>query len=277
MPTDQALDVIHRNAVRESGSGEHPILFAHGFGCDQHMWRHVAPAFEHDHRVITFDYIGAGASDVSAFDADRYSSLGGYAQDVLEICEALEIDHVTFVGHSVSSMIGLLAAKQLPGLISELVMVGPSARYVDDGAGYVGGFSADEIDGLLDLMDRNIDDWAHFLAPVAMGNPDRPELAAELEANFCRVDPVIARQFARITFTGDNRSDLSGVETPTLILQCAHDAIAPVSVGTYLHDHLANSSLVMLDVAGHCPHLSHPVETIAAVREFLAASVIGAR
>lgn len=262
------LDVLHRNAVRVAGSGPRSIVFAHGFGCDQHLWRFVAPAFEPDHRVVTFDYVGAGSSDAAAFDHERYSSLHGYAQDVLEICEALDLRDVVFVGHSVSSMIGLLAAKAAPGVFSHLVMVGPSARYIDDD-GYVGGFSAEEIDGMLELMDRNIDDWAHFLAPVAMGNPDRPELTDELEANFCGVDPVIARQFARITFTGDNRGDLSGVETPTLVIQCAHDAIAPMSVGELIHHRLDDATMVVLDVAGHCPHVSHPAETVAAIRTFL--------
>jgi sigma-B regulation protein RsbQ len=253
--------------VRGRADGQ-PMLFAHGFGCDQNMWRYLTPAFEKDYRVIVFDYVGAGNSDVTAYDADRYSSLDAYAADVLEICRELDLRDVIFVGHSVSSMIGALAAIEDPAVFASLVMVGPSPRYIDDDT-YVGGFTADDIAELLDSLDSNYLGWSGAMAPVIMGNPDRPELGAELTASFCRTDPAIARQFARVTFLADNRADLPRVETPTLILQCDDDVIAPISVGRFVHDAMPNSTLVLLKATGHCPHLSAPEPTIAAIRSFL--------
>jgi sigma-B regulation protein RsbQ len=262
-------DVLTRNNVHVSGSGTRPMLFAHGFGCDQNMWRYIVPEFERDHRVVLFDYVGSGKSDLSAYDEQRYSTLDGYAQDVLDICEALDLRDTVFVGHSVSSMVGVLAARREPSRFSHLVMVGPSPRYIND-EGYVGGFERPDIEGLLDLMDKNYIGWANFLAPVIMKNPDRPELGAELQESFCSTDPKIARRFAEVTFFADNRSDLAGVMVPSLILQCAEDAIAPVEVGAYLHRTLPSSKLRMMKATGHCPHMSHPEETIAAMREYLA-------
>ena len=263
------MSVIARNRVRVSGVADaRPMVFAHGFGCDQEMWRLVVPDFEVDHRVVLFDHVGAGRSDLSAYDPVRYGSLDGYAADVVEICRELALDDVVFVGHSVSAMIGVLAAARAPGLFGALVMVGPNPRYVDD-EGYVGGFSRNDIIGLLDALDSNHLGWSAAMAPVIMGNPDRPELTAELTNSFCRTDPDIARQFARVTFLSDNRADLPGVRVPTLVLQCTDDAIAPEVVGRYVHARVPRSVFTQLAATGHCPHLSAPGETTAAIRAFL--------
>ncbi|HEX2040959.1 MAG TPA: alpha/beta hydrolase [Acidimicrobiales bacterium] len=262
-------DAVKRHNItirgREDGP---PMLFAHGFGCDQNMWRFVAPAFEDDFRVVLFDHVGAGGSDLSAYDPDRHGSLRGYAADVLEICHALDLRDVVFVGHSVSAMIGVLAAAREPDRFSKLVLVGPSPRYIDD-EGYVGGFSERDIEELLDSLESNYLGWSSAMAPVIMGNPDRPELAAELTASFCRTDPEIARRFARVTFLSDNRDDLARVRTPALVLQCSDDAIAPVSVGEFVRDRMAHSSLVLLDATGHCPNLSAPEATVEAIAAFV--------
>ncbi len=262
------MSVVTRNNVTISGEGTRPMIFAHGYGCDQNMWRLVAPAFADTHRLVLFDHVGAGRSDLAAYDRAKYSSLQGYAEDVLEICEELDLERAVFVGHSVSAMIGVLAAARAPGVIGALVMIGPSPRYVDE-EGYVGGFSREDIVGLLESLDANHLGWSHAMAPVIMGNPDRPELAAELTNSFCRTDPEIARQFARVTFLSDNRADLPGVRVPTLVLQCSADAIAPEVVGRYVHEQVPGSVLTHLTATGHCPHLSAPEETVAAIRAFL--------
>jgi sigma-B regulation protein RsbQ len=265
------MDPLTRNNVRVSGRADgRPILFSHGFGCDQNMWRYVAPAFEDGFRVIRFDHVGAGGSDLAAYDPDKYSSLAGYAADVLEICAALDLSDVTFVGHSVSSMVGVLAEIAEPDRFAALVMVCPSPRYIDDD-GYVGGFAEADIRELLDSLDSNYLGWSTAMAPVIMGNSDRPELGQELTESFCRTDPDIARRFAEVTFLSDNREDLKRVSTPTLVLQCSDDAIAPVEVGEYVHKQLAGSTLVMLDATGHCPNLSAPEQTTAAIDAFVRA------
>jgi sigma-B regulation protein RsbQ len=263
------MDVVARNHVVVSGTAEgRPMLFAHGFGCDQQMWRHVAPAFEADHRVILFDHVGAGRSDLSAYDPGRYASLDGYAEDVLELCAALDVRDAIFVGHSVSAMIGVLAAVREPGRLGKLVLVGPSPRYVDDD-GYTGGFSRADIDELLESLDSNFLGWSSAMAPVIMGVPDRPELGDELTNSFCRTDPEIAAQFARVTFLSDNRDDLAAVAVPTLVIQSREDAIAPQAVGEYVHHAIGGSAYVVLDATGHCPNLSAPEATVAAIRAFL--------
>jgi sigma-B regulation protein RsbQ len=264
-------NVLARNNVKVFGAGTQPMLFAHGFGCDQNMWRFITPAFEQDYRIVLFDYVGSGKSDVSAWDAARYSTLDGYAQDVLDVCDALDLRDIIFVGHSVSSMVGVLAAHREAQRFSRLIMIGPSPRYVND-TDYVGGFERADIEGLLDLMDRNYIGWASFLAPVIMKNAERPELGAELQESFCSTDPKMARRFAETTFFADNREDLRDVSVPSLIMQCSEDAIAPVEVGNYLHRAMANSTLRRLKATGHCPHLSHPEETIAVMKEYLQAS-----
>jgi sigma-B regulation protein RsbQ len=258
-----------RNNVQVHGSADGPpMLFAHGFGCDQNMWRFVWPAFADEHRIVLFDHVGHGGSDRTAFDRRRYATLDGYATDVLDICDELELTDITFVGHSVSAMIGALAAVREPERFARLVLIGPSPCYIDDGD-YVGGFTQADIHGLLDSLDSNYLGWSSAMAPVIMGNPDRPELGQELDNSFCATDPEIAKHFARVTFLSDNRADLPAVRTPALVLQCREDAIAPPVVGEYVHRHLPDSEMVVLRATGHCPNLSAPAETTDAIRAFL--------
>ncbi|HEX2204709.1 MAG TPA: alpha/beta hydrolase [Longimicrobium sp.] len=261
-------DVVSRNHVTVTGRGTQPMLFAHGFGCDQNMWRLVAPAFEDDYRVVLFDYVGAGKSDWGAYDPERYATLDGYAQDVLDVVEALDLRDVVFVGHSVSAMVGVLAANRAPERFDRLVLIGPSPRYVDDPP-YVGGFGRADIDGLLEMMDHNFIGWANFLGPAIMKNPDRPELGDELAQSFCSTDPVVARRFAEATFLADNRADLAAVRVPSLILQCSDDMVAPLEVGDYLHREMPGSTLRVMRATGHCPHMSHPEETIELMKAYL--------
>jgi sigma-B regulation protein RsbQ len=244
------------------------MLLAHGFGCDQNMWRFLVPAFQHQYRLVLFDHVGAGHSDLSQYQRDKYSTLQGYVEDVLQILDAVEASPALFVGHSVSAMIGVLAAIQRPDAFEQLVLIGPSPCYVNEGD-YVGGFRRSDIEGLLETLDSNYLGWSSAMAPIIMGNQDRPELAAELTDSFCRTDPEIAKQFAQVTFLSDNRADLPLVQTPALILQCSEDVIAPDSVGVFVHQHLSGSHLVRLRATGHCPHLSAPEETIAAMKEYL--------
>jgi sigma-B regulation protein RsbQ len=244
------------------------MVFAHGFGCDQTMWRHVAPVFADSHRVITFDHVGAGGADRSAYDPQKYADLSGYAADVLDIVRALDLRDVVFVGHSVSAMIGALAVIEEPERFSALVMVAPSPRYLDD-TDYTGGFSRQDVDELLEALSSNYLGWSSAMAPVIVGNPDRSELGAELTASFCRMDPEIARQFATATFLSDNRRDLARVPVPTLVLQCTDDVIAPEGVGAYVAAEVPDSTLVQLEATGHCPNLSAPGETAAAIEQFL--------
>jgi sigma-B regulation protein RsbQ len=261
-------NIILRNNVSTWGKGKQPLVFAHGFGCDQNMWRYITPAFEEDYNIVVFDYVGAGKSDLNAYNEERYSNLNGYALDLLEVCKALELKDVILVGHSVSSMIGLLAAIKEPDYFSKLILIGPSPCYINDN-GYTGGFERKDIEDLLDTMDRNYIGWANFLAPVIMKNPDRPELGQELTESFCSTDPKVARQFAMATFFSDNRKDLGKLKKPSLIMQCSEDLIAPLPVGDYLHQHISNSTLKILKATGHCPHMSEPEETIAAMKEYL--------
>ena len=244
------------------------MVFAHGFGCDQNMWRFVAPAFESEFRTVLFDHVGAGGSDLTAFEPAKYASLSGYADDIVEIGRELGLRGAIFVGHSVSAMIGVLASLQAPKLFESLVLVGPSPRYIDDDD-YVGGFSAAQIDELLDFLADNYMGWSSAMAPAIMGNPDRPELTEELANSFCRTDPDIAKAFARVTFLSDNRDDLPRVTARTLILQCSEDVIAPKPVGEYVHRQMPGSKLVLMQATGHCPNLSAPDETISAIRSFV--------
>jgi sigma-B regulation protein RsbQ len=260
--------VIRHNINMSGRPDGQPMLFAHGFGCDQHMWRYVAPRFEDEFCVVLFDHIGAGNSDLSAYDPQRYSSLSGYAEDVVDICIELGLRDVLFVGHSVSAMIGVLAAAAAPEMFAKLVLVGPSPCYLNDGD-YVGGFSEEDINDMLESLESNYLGWSSALAPAIMGRPDRPELGQELTESFCRTDPAIARQFARVTFLSDNRNDLPVVTTPTLVLQCSDDIIAPKAVGEFVRDRMPNASMVLLDATGHCPNLSAPEETAAAIERFV--------
>lgn len=260
--------VLDRNNVRDTGIGDTPIIFAHGYGCDQNMWRYVAPSFEDEYRTILFDHVGAGGSDLGAYSRQRYNSLHRYADDVLEIIQALDLEDTIFVGHSVSAMIGILAANKAPELFSKLVLLGPSPRYIDD-EDYVGGFAKEQIEEMLDILAQNHLGWSANMAPLIMGNSDRPELGEELTNSFCRTDPEIALDFARVTFLSDNRADLSQTDIETLILQCRDDMIAPLSVGQFIHQKMQNSRLVVLEATGHCPNLSAPNEVVTAMLEFL--------
>ncbi|MGF9648109.1 alpha/beta hydrolase [Pseudarthrobacter oxydans] len=266
--------VIRRNNVTVSGRADGPVMmFAHGYGCDQDMWRRLLPYFADDYRLVLFDHVGAGHSDVNAYDREKYGSLDGYAADLLEICECLDLKDVILVAHSVSAMMAVIAATQEPQRFSRLILVAPSPRYTNDPAeGYVGGFSQDDIEGLLASLDSNYLAWAEALAPMAMANPETPELAEELRSSFCRTNPSIARHFARVTFLSDTRQVLGKVPTDSLILQCSDDLLAPPEVGTYVHQHLERSSLVHLQATGHCPHVSAPQATADAILQYLASS-----
>lgn len=261
-------NIVNRNNIKTWGKGSRPMLFAHGFGCDQNMWRFVTPAFENNFRIIVFDYVGSGKSDLKAYNHERYADLNGYAMDVLEICEALDLRDAIFVGHSVSGMIGLLAAIKRPEYFDKLILIGPSPCYINE-PGYTGGFEKKDIIELLDTMDRNYIGWANFLAPAIMKNPERPDLQQELTESFCSTDPKIAKQFAMATFFSDNRKDLMKLKKPCLIMQCSEDIIAPFAVGDYLQAQLENSVLRVLGATGHCPHMSHPEETISVMKDYL--------
>jgi sigma-B regulation protein RsbQ len=262
------LSTIERNNVSVRGNGEKAMVFAHGFGCDQNMWRFVEPAFTRDFKTVLFDHVGAGGADLKAYDKSKYSDLAGYADDVVEIGHELGLKDAIFVGHSVSSMIGALAVPKAPGMFGKLVMVGPSARYIDDGD-YTGGFSEKQIEELLQFLESNHMGWSAQMAPAIMGNPDRPELGEELTNSFCRTDPEIAKAFARVTFKSDNRADLAKVDIPTLILQCSEDIIASQEVGEFVHGAIPGSKFIVLEATGHCPNLSAPEEVISAMRTFV--------
>lgn len=271
------MDVVARFNVHVAGRPDgQPMVFGHGFGCDQNMFRLLAPRFESHYRVVLFDYAGAGQSDPAAYDTVRHGTLDGYADDLLEICHALELTDVVFVGHSVSAMIGVLAANRAPQLFAKLVLIGPSPRYIN-GEDYVGGFTVSDIDELLASLDSNYLGWSSAMAPAIMGRPDRPELGEELTESFCRTDPDVARRFARVAFQSDNRDDLARVQVPTLVLQCRDDIIAPRTVGEYVRDHIPGATMVLLQATGHCPNLSAPDETGRAIEEFLATSESAAR
>ncbi|MGV3540214.1 MAG: alpha/beta fold hydrolase [Rufibacter sp.] len=262
------MTAVERNNVMVKGKGQRPMIFAHGYGCDQNMWRYITPAFEEEYKIILFDHVGFGKADTSAFTQAQYSTLQSYAEDVLDICRELDLQNAIFVGHSVSAMIGVLASLKEPDRFSKLILIGPSPRYIND-EHYTGGFSQEAIDGLLATLDSDYLNWSRTLAPVIMGNPDKPELGQELAQSFCRSNEEIAKSFARVTFLSDNRGDLKHLKTECLILQCSEDVIAPLEVGKYVHENLPNSKLVILDATGHCPNLSAPEETIAAMKNYL--------
>lgn len=262
------MSVITRNNIVVKGKGSQPIMFVHGFGCDQNMWRYVYPAFEENYKIILFDQVGAGNSDLSAYKPEKYNDLEGYAEDIIEIAGELNLEKIIFVGHSVSSMIGIIASLKAPGLFKSLVLVGPSPCYIND-ADYYGGFTQPQIEEMLESLDNNHLGWSRAMAPVIMGNPDRKELSEELANSFCRTDPEIAKQFARTTFLSDERAIISSVNIPTLILQCSEDVIAPREVGEYVHQKIKGSKLVILNATGHCPNLSAPEETTYQILQFL--------
>lgn len=262
------MNTLKRNNVVIKGKGTTTMLFAHGFGCDQNMWRFVTPAFENDYQVILFDHVGAGKSDLTAYNKQKYNSLEGYADDIVAIAHELQLKDAIFVGHSVSAMMGIIAATKIPGIFKSLILVGPSPCYTNE-EGYVGGFTHGQIDELLESLDNNHLGWSMAMAPVIMGNPGKPELAEELTNSFCHTDPEIAKHFARTTFLSDARHTLGDVTIPTLILQCSNDVIAPLEVGQYVHENIPGSKLVIMEATGHCPNLSAPEETIAAIKAFI--------
>lgn len=244
------------------------MLFAHGFGCSQQVWKRITHAFEEDHQIILFDYVGAGKSDISAYDKTKYSSLEGYAQDILDICDELKVKDVVFVGHSVSCMVGILASIKKPYLFSKLIFIAPSPCYLNDD-GYVGGFEKEDIDSILEIMDDDFISWTKLMSPQIIGNADKPELTKEMESNFCSTDHEIIKDFARVTFLSDNRKDLLNTPVKSLTLQCTEDIIAPLEVGNYINEHTPGNILTILKATGHCPHMSAPEETIAAIKDFL--------
>ncbi|EJF11511.1 alpha/beta fold hydrolase [Pontibacter sp. BAB1700] len=262
------MDVIKRNNINISGKGEKPLVFGHGFGCDQNMWRFVTPAFQQHYKIVLFDHVGAGNSDLAAYDIVKYNTLHGYATDILEIIDTLDLQDVIFVGHSVSAMMGVLSAIKIPALFSKLVLIGPSPCYIND-KNYIGGFDRADILSMLAYMDRDYTLWADTFAPLIMGNPDKPSLGEELIESFCNTDPDIARHFAHVTFLSDNRQDLPKLQTEALIMQCADDIIAPEEVGNYVHKAIKNSTLVHLKATGHCPNLSAPLEVIDTMENYL--------
>ncbi|MFB9754123.1 alpha/beta fold hydrolase [Paenibacillus hodogayensis] len=263
------LDVAVRNHVKIIGSGERTIMFAHGFGCDQSMWKYVTPSFEQTYRIVLFDYVGSGNSDLTAYASDKYNTLQGYVQDVLDIIEFYGLRDIIFIGHSISSMIGMLASIKRPDYFERLIMIGPSPCYLNEPDVYFGGFEKSDIAELLDMMEMNFAGWASFMAPLAMNQPEVPRLSKELEQSFISADPVIARQFAEVTFFSDHRSDLAAAEVPILILQCSDDSIVPLEVGRYLHRHLKNSTFRLMEAKGHYPHISHPQETVRLIEQYL--------
>ena len=263
------MSISKRHNINILGTGSKTMLFAHGYGCDQIMWRYFVPAFQDDYRIVLFDHVGAGKSDISQYSREKYGTLQGYADDVLEIIDAVSGAPVIFVGHSVSAMIGVLAANKRPQAFETLIMIGPSPCYINDGE-YVGGFIKSDIDSLLQTLEENHLGWSRAMAPVIMKNEERPELANELAESFCRTDPEIAKHFARVTFLSDNRGDLKSVSVPSLVLQCSEDSIAPLEVGDFVHRNVRGSSLIRLRATGHCPHLSGPVETTRIIKEYLA-------
>lgn len=268
------MTVLHRNNVQVLGNGPRTLVFGHGFGCDSNMWREIVPAFKDRYKVVLFDWVGSGKSDLAAYDRQKYDSLQGYADDLLEVIDAVGGGPAHFVGHSVSAMIGMLADLKSPGRIDAHVMVSPSPGYIDDGD-YRGGFSRADIEEMLETLEGNYLGWASTMAPTIMGSPGQPELGIELTNSFCSTDPEIAAQFARVTFLSDNRKDLGRVTTPTLVLQCTEDIIAPVSVGEYMQSHMPDCTLTMIDNVGHCPHLSAPSQSVAAISGFLARHELG--
>ncbi|VVM97035.1 Sigma factor SigB regulation protein RsbQ [Pseudomonas fluorescens] len=262
------MDLQHRNNVKVMGEGPATLVFSHGFGCDQTMWRYLVDHFTARFKVVLYDLVGAGQSDLGAYDREKYNSLNGYAQDLGEIIDRFASGPVIVVGHSVSAMIAALADRQSPGKIAGHVMIGPSPCYIDSDD-YVGGFKLEDIHSLLDTLDSNYLGWSSTMAPVIMGAPGQPALGEELTNSFCRTEPDIAKQFARVTFMSDNRQDIAGLTTPTLILQSTDDLIAPIAVGEYMRAILPNSTLCLVDNVGHCPHMSVPTACSEAMDNFL--------
>ncbi|WP_339922223.1 alpha/beta hydrolase [uncultured Cyclobacterium sp.] len=261
-------DVLKRNNINVFGEGTKVLLFAHGFGCDQNAWKYMVNFFTKEYKLILFDYVGAGKSDLATYDSRKYSSLDGYANDITEICDALELRNAIFIGHSVSCIIGALVSIKRPDVFEKLVFIGPSPCYISKGD-YKGGFDQETIDALMEVMEEDYISWARSIAPNIMDSQNGKELTSELADGFCSIDPEIAKQFARVTFLSDNRQDLPLIPVNSLTIQCSDDMIAPVSVGQYIHKNVPNNTLKIIDAKGHCPHMSHPKDTAHAIRNFL--------
>lgn len=260
--------VLKRNNVTVLGAGNKVLLFAHGFGCDQNAWKYIQNFFTENYKLVLFDFVGAGKSDLSYYNPEKYASLDGYVNDVIEICDALDLRNAIFIGHSVSCMIGALASIKRPDIFEKLVFIGPSPCYISK-EDYIGGFDPETIDSLLEVMEEDYITWAKSIAPAIMNSKNGNELTSELSDSFCSIDPIIAKQFARVTFLSDNRKDLPFIPIRSLTIQCSDDMIAPLAVGQYIHANTPNNTLRILDVHGHCPHMSHPIETVNAIKTFL--------
>lgn len=263
------MNVVERNNVRIIGEGEQTIICAHGFGCEQSMWQYIAPSFTEKYKLVLFDYVGAGLSDLSAYSTDKYATLDGYKQDVLDLVDGLQLENSIFIGHSISSMIGMLAAIERPEIFEKIIMIGPSPCYLNKSDGFQGGFEESDVWELLELMEINFSGWASYMAPTTMGDDATQELKDGLRDVFVSTNPKIAREFAEVTFFSDYRSRLSELTVPTLIVQCSEDSIVPLHVGEYLHENLGNSELKVMQAKGHYPHISHPVETVELITNFL--------
>lgn len=263
------MDIIKKNNVKVVGKGEQVILCAHGFGCEQSMWKYITPMFMDRYKIIVFDYVGAGLSDLSAYNSEKYGELDGYKQDILDVIDELHLQEVILIGHSISSMIGMLAAIERPEVFKKLIMIGPSPCYLNTDDGFKGGFEKEDVEELLLMMEMNFTGWASYMAPVGMGEEASQHLTQDLEQVFISTNPKIAREFAEVTFYSDYRHRLHEMQVPTLILQCAEDSIVPLHIGSYLHQQLANSTLRVMKIKGHYPHISHPRETYVEINNFL--------
>ena len=259
---------ITRNNVNRLGKGKQTMLFAHGYGCDQNMWRFITPAFQKDYDCVLFDHVGSGDSDKDSYDFEKYNTLEGYAEDIIALCDELELKNVIYVGHSVGAIMGVLAAARRPDLFDRMILIGPSPCYINKN-GYYGGFSQQDINELVETLENNYLGWSSYITPVIIGDPEKPEFTEELHNSFCRMNPNIAKHFAKVTFLSDNRDDLFKVSTPALIIQCHPDIIAPVQVGLYVHEKMLNSNFIQLESPGHCPHLTSPELTINALKFYL--------
>jgi len=262
-------DILNRNNVTITGTGRRTLLLAHGFGCNQQMWRFLLPLLEPHYQVVLFDYVGSGASDLQAYDKQRYATLDGYAKDIVEICEALDLTEVTLCGHSVSGIIGLLAAQQIPQRIAAQILICPSPCFLNLPPDYQGGFAEADLLELMDLMDKNYIGWANYLAPLVIGDPDAASFSTELSDSFCSTNPVTAKNFAKATFFSDYRTLLPLNQHPVLLLQSERDALASLFIGEYMQSHIPHSQLQVVAAKGHCLHMTHPAEVAAQIHAFL--------
>ncbi|WP_186576055.1 alpha/beta fold hydrolase [Aquibacillus kalidii] len=260
---------ITRNNVKVRGTGKQPMIFAPGFNFDQNVWSKVSKEFEKDYQVVLFDYVGFGESDIHAYDPSKYSTITGYVEDLLDICSELNMSEAVFIGHSIGSMIGMLASIKAPNLFSKLIMIGPSPYLQNEPPHYIGGFEKEDLTGLMDMLDKNYMSWATNVAATIVNDPTSSNIATEIEDLFSQNDPYITRKFADVVFFSDNRKYIPQVTVPSFIIQCSDDIFVPTTVAEYMHKHLSNSTITYAKAIGHCPHLSHPNETIDIINEYL--------